>query len=82
MSRNFRNNFMKHWFVVEAIPIWCIVGIVVTGGSFFAFRSAMGPTIQWTKVNATPWNDIRPNQSTKLIQVDQKFDEQWRREKL
>ncbi|KAH7875986.1 hypothetical protein F5879DRAFT_990934 [Lentinula edodes] len=98
MSINFRRNFMKNWFAVEvglippslgqaddcqqAIPIWCIVATVVSGGTWFMARSAMGPTIQWTKTNPTPWNDIRPHQGTKLLQVQSKFDQRWVREKL
>ncbi|THU78792.1 hypothetical protein K435DRAFT_45908 [Dendrothele bispora CBS 962.96] len=31
--------------------------------------------VQWTKKNPTPWNEIKPNQGTKLIQINQKFDE-------
>ncbi|KAJ3917703.1 hypothetical protein F5877DRAFT_44128 [Lentinula edodes] len=77
MSINFRRNFMKNWFAVEVglIPPWCIVATVVSGGTWFMARSAMGPTIQWTKTNPTPWNDIRPHQGTKLLQVQSKFDQ-------
>ncbi|KIK65704.1 hypothetical protein GYMLUDRAFT_366466 [Collybiopsis luxurians FD-317 M1] len=82
MPANLRKTFMKNWFAVEAIPIWCIVATVVSGGTWFMIRSAMGPTIQWTKANPTPWNEIKPNQGTKLVQVNQKFDERWARERL
>ncbi|KAK7471100.1 hypothetical protein VKT23_002515 [Stygiomarasmius scandens] len=73
---------MKHWFAVEAIPIWGIVTFVVSGATWFTYRSAMGPTIQWTKKNPTPWNEIQPNQGTKLIQVNQKFEEKWARDRI
>ncbi|KAF5393796.1 hypothetical protein D9757_000385 [Collybiopsis confluens] len=82
MSSPLRRSFMKNWFAVEAIPIWVIVGTVVSGGTWFMIRSAMGPTIQWTRSNPTPWNEIKPHQSTKLVQVNHKFDERWSREKL
>ncbi|KAJ3935628.1 MAG: hypothetical protein NXY57DRAFT_887428 [Lentinula lateritia] len=71
-----RKGFMKNWFAVEAVPIYTIVGGVVLGASWYLYRLAMGPTIQWTKTNPTPWNDIRPHQGTKLLQVQSKFDQQ------
>lgn len=27
-------------------------------------------TVQWTKSNPTPWNSIKPNQSTKIMTVN------------
>ncbi|KAJ3851474.1 hypothetical protein EV368DRAFT_43101 [Lentinula lateritia] len=77
-----RKGFMKNWFAVEAVPIYTIVGGVVVGASWYLYRLAMGPTIQWTKTNPTPWNDIRPYQGTKLLQVQSKFDQRWARDKL
>ncbi|KAF5357654.1 hypothetical protein D9758_007445 [Tetrapyrgos nigripes] len=80
LNNNLRRNFMKNWFA--AIPIWCIVGFVVSGGAWFMARSAMGPTIQWTKANPTPWNNIQANQGTKILEVNQKFDQKWKRDAL
>lgn len=28
----------------------------------------------WTKENPTPWNDIKPNEGTKLLTVNQHFE--------
>ncbi|TCD70459.1 hypothetical protein EIP91_003220 [Steccherinum ochraceum] len=69
-----RRGFMKNWFAVEALPIYAVVGIVVAGGSWYLTRLARGPTIVWTKENPTPWNDIKPNEGTKLVTVNQHFD--------
>ncbi|KAE9386685.1 hypothetical protein BT96DRAFT_883191 [Gymnopus androsaceus JB14] len=73
----FRKGFMKHWYAVEAIPIYAVVGGAVLGASWYLYRLSMGPTIQWTKANPTPWNNIKPNQGTKMLEVNQKFDERY-----
>ena len=31
----------------------------------------------WTKENPTPWNDIKPNEGTKLLTVNQHFDKSY-----
>ncbi|RDB20486.1 hypothetical protein Hypma_012443 [Hypsizygus marmoreus] len=36
----------------------------------------------WTKSNPTPWNTVQPNEGTKLISVNQKFDKSWTRTQL
>ncbi|KAJ7572088.1 hypothetical protein C8J56DRAFT_979433 [Mycena floridula] len=74
--------FMRHGFAVEAIPIVAIVLGVLSGGTYLTYRAAMGPTIQWTKANPQPWNTIQPNQGTKLLEVNQKFEQKWSRDKL
>ncbi|KAJ7477106.1 hypothetical protein B0H11DRAFT_1290902 [Mycena galericulata] len=73
---------MKHWFAVEAIPIVVLVTGMVSFASYFTYRSAMGPSIQWSKKNPEPWNSIRPNEGVKMVQINQKFDKTWRREHL
>ncbi|KAI0723491.1 hypothetical protein C8Q76DRAFT_723088 [Earliella scabrosa] len=82
MSQFRRAGFMKHWFAVEAIPIYAVVGIVVAGGSWYLARLARGPTVVWTKENPTPWNDIKPDENTKILTVNQHFDKNWERKKL
>ena len=34
----------------------------------------MGNAVVWTKANPTPWNTIKQDEGTKLIEVNQKFD--------
>ncbi|KAJ3503398.1 hypothetical protein NLJ89_g8452 [Agrocybe chaxingu] len=70
----FRKHFLKNWFAVEAIPIYVIIGGVLTGATWYMSRLAFGPNIVWTKSNPTPWNSIKPDEGTKLVQVNQKFD--------
>ncbi|KAF9008841.1 hypothetical protein BDQ17DRAFT_1236739 [Cyathus striatus] len=77
-----RKELMKNWFAVEAIPIYVIIGGVVAGATWYVTRLAFGPTIIWTRSNPTPWNSIQPDESTKLMNVNQKFDKNWSRDKL
>lgn len=30
--------------------------------------------VVWTKENPTPWNDIKPNEGTKMLTVNQHFE--------
>ncbi|KAF9482005.1 hypothetical protein BDN70DRAFT_875637 [Pholiota conissans] len=77
-----RKSLMKNWFAVEAIPIYVIIGGVLTGASWYMYRLAMGPTIVWSKNNPTPWNTIKPDEGTKMLSVNQKFDKSWSRDKI
>ncbi|KAG6830629.1 hypothetical protein H0H92_015721 [Tricholoma furcatifolium] len=72
--RPIRSGFMKHWFAIEAIPIYAIIGGIVCGATWYTYRLAMGPTVVWTKSNPTPWNTVEPGQTTKMMTVNQKFD--------
>ncbi|KAF8665644.1 hypothetical protein AX16_000099 [Volvariella volvacea WC 439] len=67
-------NLRKNWFAVEAVPIYVIIGSVVAGGTWYLTRLATGPTVVWTKSNPTPWNTIKPEEGTKLLAVNQKFE--------
>ncbi|KAH9943008.1 uncharacterized protein BXZ73DRAFT_97074 [Epithele typhae] len=78
----FRRSFMKHWFAVEATPIYLVIGGAVFGAGWYLTRLARGPSIVWTKENPTPWNDVKPNETTKLLTVNQHFDKSWDRKKL
>ncbi|KAI0775447.1 hypothetical protein BC629DRAFT_1595077 [Irpex lacteus] len=78
MAPNLRRGFLKNWFAVEL----CVVGGVVIGASWYLYRLARGPTVVWTKENPTPWNDIKPNEGTKLLTVNQSFEKGWDRKKL
>ncbi|CAK5262674.1 unnamed protein product [Mycena citricolor] len=71
MPTTLRSN-IKPWLAVEALPIVMLVGGIVSFASFFAYRSAMGPSIQWTKNE--PWNSIKPDEGVKMVQVNHKFE--------
>jgi len=79
---SWRRSLMKNWFAVEAIPIYVIIGGVIVGASWYTARLATGPTIVWTKNNPTPWNTIKPDEGTKLMAVNQKFEKSWSRDKM
>jgi len=73
---------MKNWFAIEAIPIYVVVGIAVSGAGWYMTRLARGPDVVWTKTNPQPWNTVKPEENTKLMSVNQKFDKSWSRDKL
>lgn len=37
----------------------------------------LSPSVIWTKDNSTPWNSIKPDEGTKIMQVNQKFDKRY-----
>ncbi|KAI0773785.1 hypothetical protein C8Q74DRAFT_1200796 [Fomes fomentarius] len=77
MSQFRRSGFMKNWFAVEVRVVYAVVGLVVAGGSWYLTRLARGPTVVWTKDNPTPWNDVKPDENTKLLTVNQQFDKRY-----
>ena len=36
-------------------------------------NSDFRPVVVWTKENPTPWNDIKPDEGTKILTVNQQF---------
>ncbi|OJA07688.1 hypothetical protein AZE42_01880 [Rhizopogon vesiculosus] len=74
--------FMRNWFAIEAIPIYAVIGLAVGGAGWYLARLARGPTVVWTKNNPTPWNDIKPDENIKMMDVNSKFAKSWSRDKL
>ncbi|KAJ7781615.1 hypothetical protein B0H16DRAFT_1710808 [Mycena metata] len=86
MSFSFmRTKAWKNWYAVEAglaIPIYVLVAGACTGASWYVYRLATGPQVTWTKNNPHPYLSIEQDQGTKLLEVNQKFDKSWKRDKL
>ncbi|KAF8897164.1 hypothetical protein BD779DRAFT_1489248 [Infundibulicybe gibba] len=74
MSSPLRKGLMKNCYV--------IIGGVVAGAAWYTARLATGPTVVWTKANPTPWNTVKPEENTKIMAVNQKFNGSWSRDKL
>ncbi|KAF9052230.1 hypothetical protein BDZ89DRAFT_1056578 [Hymenopellis radicata] len=51
-------------------------------GTYATWHAARSPTVVWTKANPTPWNNIQPDEGTKLIEVNHKFDKKWVRDRF
>ncbi|KZV71431.1 hypothetical protein PENSPDRAFT_684663 [Peniophora sp. CONT] len=61
--------FRKHWFAVEAIPIYFVVGGACAGAGWYMYRLAMGPSVIWTKSNPQPWQNVKPGETTKMVTI-------------
>ncbi|KAF8529234.1 NADH-ubiquinone reductase complex 1 MLRQ subunit-domain-containing protein [Hysterangium stoloniferum] len=75
-------NFFRHWYAVEAIPLYAVIGFALAGAGWYTTRLATRPDIIWTKSNPTPWNNVKQNENIKLMAVNHKFDKSWSRDKL
>ncbi|KIJ19858.1 hypothetical protein PAXINDRAFT_166071 [Paxillus involutus ATCC 200175] len=73
---------MRNWYAIEAIPLYAVIGLAVGGATWYLSRLARGPTVVWTKNNPTPWNDVKPDENTKLVDVHGRFSRSWTRDKL
>ncbi|KIM67746.1 hypothetical protein SCLCIDRAFT_20769 [Scleroderma citrinum Foug A] len=82
MASRAKSTFMRHWFAIEAIPIYAVIGLAVGGAGWYLTRLARGPTIVWTKNNPTPWNDVKPDENIKMVDVNNRFSKSWSRDKL
>ncbi|KAH9987898.1 hypothetical protein BJV74DRAFT_773704 [Russula compacta] len=72
-----RKSFMRNWWAVEAIPIYCVVGATVLGCGWYLTHLARGPHVIWTKSNPTPWNNVKQDENVKLMSVNQKFEKRF-----
>ncbi|KAI5982284.1 hypothetical protein EDC04DRAFT_2844394 [Pisolithus marmoratus] len=82
MVSSARSKFMRHWFAIEAIPLYAVMGLAVGGATWYLTRLARGPTVVWTKSNPTPWNDVKPDENVKMMDVNNRFPKSWSRDKL
>lgn len=49
----------------------------------YVTRLARGPDVVWDrKNNPQPWQHVEPGTNTKLMSVNQKFDKQYKRDRL
>ncbi|KAG1857292.1 hypothetical protein C8R48DRAFT_749038 [Suillus tomentosus] len=75
--------FMRNWFAIEVhFPYYAVIGLAVGGAGWYLTRLARGPTVVWTKSNPTPWNDVKQDENTKILDVNSRFAKSWSREKL
>ncbi|KAI0035644.1 hypothetical protein K488DRAFT_82833 [Vararia minispora EC-137] len=79
---SFRRNFTKHWFAIEAIPLYVVLGGTCVGATWYLWRLAMGPHVVWTKNNPQPWNTIKKDESVKMMNVNEDLTNRWGRGKF
>ncbi|ORZ09026.1 NADH-ubiquinone reductase complex 1 MLRQ subunit-domain-containing protein [Lobosporangium transversale] len=75
----------KTWFVVEAIPIYAVLGAALGGAGWYVTRLARGPDVTWDrKNNPHPWLHIDQQTQLKLMTVKegQGFTKSYSRDRL
>lgn len=61
-------------------PLVAIIGLAVSGASYFAYHSAVGPELAWNrKNNPHPNLKIESHQTPKLWNPNGRFTEYWHR---
>ena len=62
---------------VQLVPLFACVGAGVVGSAFYIARMGIkGPDVVINrKTNPFPWQNVAPNQNTKFMAVNQKFEE-------
>lgn len=48
----------------------------LTSGTVFS-TPPLHSAVVWTKENPTPWNDVKPDENTKLLTVNHQFDKRY-----
>ncbi|KAG8928148.1 hypothetical protein FRC03_008654 [Tulasnella sp. 419] len=73
----------KNWYAPEAIPIYAVVGVAVTGAGWYLTRLARGSDVIWDrKNNPTPWLNVDQDTNTKLMAVNREFKKSYSRDRL
>jgi len=74
---------VETWFAVEAVPIYAVVGVAVTGAGWYLTRLARGPDVIWDrKGNPTPWNDVGKGTNIKMMDSSGTLTDTWVRRRF
>jgi len=76
-----RKTIMSKWFAIEAIPIYVVIGGALTGAGWYLHRLSRGTEVIWSRKNPEPWQTVKPNENTKLLAGQHKYDGRWTRDK-
>ncbi|EJD45953.1 hypothetical protein AURDEDRAFT_165015 [Auricularia subglabra TFB-10046 SS5] len=81
--RNLYRQWRQHWFALEAVPLYTILGGAGVGTAWYLTHLASRPEVLWArKANPTPWNSVKQDETTKLWHGERPFDKTWKREKF
>ncbi|PKI84652.1 hypothetical protein MVES_001778 [Malassezia vespertilionis] len=78
-----KQSLFKKVVPVEVYPIVFITAFAVVGASWYLTRLARAPEVIWDKKNnPTPWNNVESGTLCKIMNINGKFDKQYRRDRL
>jgi len=77
-----RRTAFQKWFAIEAIPIYVIMTGAIGGAGWYMYRLSTRPDVVWTRKNPEPFQTVKPNETTKMMAGNHKFDGKWTRDKL
>lgn len=61
------SNFRKHWFAVEAVPLYVAVGGACAASIYFLVgKAGTSPEVIWSRANPTPWNTVGQHETTNI----------------
>ncbi|KAI8894284.1 hypothetical protein BC833DRAFT_605487 [Globomyces pollinis-pini] len=64
-------------------PIFGFVAFACAAGGYYCAHMIQNPDNVFDKKNnPTPWESVRPNQTTKLYNPTGAFEENWKRDRL
>ncbi|PWN34982.1 uncharacterized protein FA14DRAFT_132917 [Meira miltonrushii] len=74
---------MKNWYSVEVLPIYVITAAACGGAGWYLYRLSTRPEVVWNhKGNPYPWQSIEQGTNTKLMNVNQKFEKEYKRDRF
>lgn len=59
------------------LAVWLQALTVRLASPILGFGIKCFSSVIWTKSNPTPWNTIKPDEGTKLMSINQKFDKRY-----
>ncbi|ORZ40106.1 hypothetical protein BCR44DRAFT_35724 [Catenaria anguillulae PL171] len=81
MSSSSMRSFLRTWYRPEVSPIIAVVGVALTGASYYVYRLSQHQEVVWSRDNPRPWEKIEQDMNTKFINTQaDKLTRSYKRE--
>ncbi|KAI9140225.1 hypothetical protein BKA69DRAFT_1125810 [Paraphysoderma sedebokerense] len=74
--------FFKTWYRHEVLPIIAVLGVAVTGATWYCTRLLRHPEVVYSRSNPYPWQKVDQDTQLKLMTVNQTFGKKYSRSDL